>query len=103
MERRENHIELADKISDIQIEIAKGFTRINEQHISYQSVLKELRDDQEKLLHIIYGNGKEGILTIIAKMGQKLNFMWIIISTLSLATLTLTTGIVQDFVSKVLH
>lgn len=101
MERRESHIDLSDKITSVEVSIATSIARFTAQHESIAHSIQELRKDQEKVLHILYGNGKEGIITVVAKIAQKLNLMWTIFAAFCGAVLVLSTGVIQNFVARI--
>lgn len=76
MERRSSHIELADKIARIEVAIAKGFAEGSSFQKDVERNVADLRKDMEQVIHCLYGNGKEGMITKMAKMNQKLSIMW---------------------------
>lgn len=103
MEKRENYIDLAERIASIDISLATGFARSCSNHEAVTLSITDVRKDQERILHILYGNGKEGLITSMAKISQKLNLMWTILSVLSMSVLALSTGIVQDWLGRAFH
>lgn len=76
MERREQYIEIADKISRIEVCLAKEFAEIAGQHKNMNYSISNLMKESEQVIHCLYGNGQEGITTKIAKINQRLSIMW---------------------------
>ena len=92
MERRESHIDLVDKISNIQIEIARGFAESHAHNKESSRDISELKEAQNRILYTLYGNGKEGIITTVAKMHTKLSWMWYLLAALSVSFLVVAIG-----------
>jgi len=101
MERRESYINLVDKITSIEVNIARGFTQMQEQHKSYFSTIEGLKEAQEKLTHVLFGNGKEGLITTISKMHDKIGVMWTAICALSVATLIVSAKYLPEIINAV--
>lgn len=96
MERRESHIEIADKIARIEVALVKGFTESTAHHESTSRYITELKKDQERIMHSLYGNGQEGLVTKIAKISQRVNILWFVVVSVCGAYLTLGTGVLQQ-------
>lgn len=78
MERRETHIELADNLNRLEVAITRGFTESNSAHESTKKEIESLTKSHERISHAVYGNGKEGLITVVAKLQQRVNtFMWV--------------------------
>jgi predicted transcriptional regulator len=103
MERRESHIDLVDKITSIQVELAKGFAEFHAHHKESASDVLELKEMQNKILYTLYGNGKEGIITTVAKMHEKLGYMWWGLSVLGATFLAIAVGANFNNLTSLLH
>ncbi len=92
MERRESHIDLVDKISNIQVELARGFAEFHAHYKESAKDVLELKEAQNKILYTLYGNGREGIITTVSKMHQRLTYMWWGLSVLGTTFLAIAVG-----------
>ncbi len=92
MERRSSHIELVDKITEIQVILAKGFAEAEARHQASAKEVGEIKKEQERITHLLFGNGKEGLITTVTIMNKKLNIMWVILCLLSAAFLSIAVG-----------
>ena len=54
----------SEQVTQLRIDIAEGFTGIN-------TKLVIIQDNQQRLIDSIYGNGKEGIITKVARVETK--------------------------------
>lgn len=67
------------KLHKLEIKITEGFTTLKGQHDALSDTIGEIKDDQDKLVDTIYGNGKEGMLTKLAKISDKQTIIWSLI------------------------
>lgn len=102
-ERRESYIELADKISRIEVAVVKGFAEANAQHRFSNAAIDDIKKYQQDIFHVIYGNGKEGLITKIARISQKISIVWGSLAAMALAYLAAVGGIVQEIIVKLIH
>ena len=82
------------KLHKLEIKITEGFTSLKGQHNALSSIMEEIKDDQNKLVETVYGNGKEGMLTKLAKISDKQTIIWslmVMLATLHLSGLDITT------------
>ena len=81
------------KLHKLEIKITEGFTTLKGQHEALSGTIGEIKEDQDKLVHTIYGNGKEGILTKLAKISDKQTIIWtliILLGTLHMSGMDIT-------------
>lgn len=98
-ERRRGHVELSDKLQTLELQIVQGFSELKVHHTGIQAAIKQLGKGQQRLSEALYGNGKEGLITTVAKIMQRQNVMWGILATIGAAHITfLTTLIIQQFI-----
>ena len=67
------------KLHKLELKITEGFTTLKGQHEALSGTIGEIKEDQEKLVETIYGNGKEGMLTKLAKISDKQTIIWTLI------------------------
>src|SRR5690242_5089266 len=102
MERRESHIDLVDKITNIQVEIAKGFAEFHAHYKESSRDIGELKESHQRIVYTLYGNGKEGMITTVAKMHSKLTWMWYGLAALDGAFLSIAIGANFDHLTKLI-
>lgn len=81
------------KLHKLEIKITEGFTTLKGQHEALSGTIGEIKEDQTKLVETIYGNGKEGMLTKLAKISDKQTIIWsliILLGTLHMSGINIT-------------
>jgi len=102
MERRETYIEIADKITRIEVCLAKEFADISGQHKSMMGNINDLKKESEQVIHCLYGNGQEGITTKIAKMNQRLGIMWALLWSAGIGLSAMLAYFLSHFADKII-
>lgn len=92
MERRGSHIDISEKISEIQVILAKGFAEAEARYLASSKEVQDIKKEQERISHVLFGNGKEGLVTTVTVMNRKLSVMWVILVMLSAAFLSAAVG-----------
>ena len=67
------------QISDLELKIVEGFTKIEGQNKSITDKIETANKTQQKLLESIYGNGKIGLITQVATIEtRQTTIKWIV-------------------------
>lgn len=90
MERRETYIELAENLTRLEVAITRGFTESTAAHEGTRKELEFMAKQHERFAHALYGNGKEGLVTTVAKLRNQVNWAMGIATTLFLFYITKT-------------
>ncbi len=100
MERRESHIELADKIARLEVCIVKGFAESTSQKEHTNHIIGELKADTERLIYSLYGNGQEGLITKVAKIHQRMSIISTIMWASGASALSVLGWFLIDFAQR---
>lgn len=98
MERRGTHIELSDNLNRLEVAITKGFTESTAAHEGTRKELEAMAKQHEKFAHALYGNGKEGLVTTVAKLKAQVTWGFSIASIVAAAYFTRSLDIIQKVV-----
>ena len=94
-ERRGDYVNLDDRLRSLEVAIAAGFAELGEGHKALGKEIEDLGEVQDRILKCLYGNGREGLVTTVAKVKQKQH--WILAMLGGSATI-IGAGIVDRFI-----
>lgn len=89
--------DLESKVQGLQVTSAKGFAEVNNSCNHLKDELRKISEQQDKIFKLLYGNGREGLVTSIAKLNQKQGIVWTIFGVIGAAHMTFLTMAANDF------
>lgn len=92
-------LELERKVSELQVSTAKGFADVCNSCDHLKQELCKISTQQDKVFKLLYGNGKEGMVTSLAKLNQRQGIIWTIFGAIGAAHMTFLTLAANDFLS----
>ena len=79
-ERRQDYKDMTQELNDLNVCVKTNFAQLSQQHEFFGRTLEDLRKSQEQVVHTLHGNGKEGLITTVARIKQRVGFIWAIFS-----------------------
>ncbi len=79
--------EIREDIHKLELKLVEEFAFLKAGHETIRKDLENRQATQDKILSTVYGNGQEGLVTKVAKQGQRLMLVNASVGTVCIATI----------------
>lgn len=74
--------------------------RVEENTRATEKVAEKIKDKVDELCKVMYGNGKEGLISRLNKLGTKLNYHWFLLGIILVAIFSFATRITCEYLKS---